>query len=236
MNTKKYAFFVEGYTEQAFLKKILNYVFGEMNINIDIKEIKGGSTIKISFTQIETSNTNNEANFYILIYNCGGDGSIRSYIEDRRETLVKAGFSKIIGIRDVYPSVSRDEIHTLKYGLNYKLSQKEIPILFILSIMEIEAWILAENNHYEVIDSNLTLEYIQNNFGFNPKNHNTELIDEPANMIKNIYKSVGKSYDKNKMDIDEVINSLDFCNLYYSVNNRISSLKELTDELEALLE
>jgi hypothetical protein len=236
MELKKIAFFVEGYTEQEFLKKLLIEVFGSKKISVEINEIKGGSKVKISYTTIETPTISENTQYYILIYNCGGDSSIKSYILDRRISLKNSGYKKIIGLRDVYPDFKRNEIHKLLYGLNFRIPQNEIPIIFILSVMEIESWFIAEDKHFPIIDSNLSNSSINSVFGFNPSNHNTELIDEPSVTLKAIYKSVGKTYKKEKEYIDRTILALDYSNLYFNVNTRISSFKQLTDEINLLFE
>ena len=115
---KKIAFFVEGLTEQLFIEKLLSEVFDNKKIAIEVKKIRGGTKIPISITAISTPTVSQNTNYYILIYDCGGDSNIRSYIQDRRENLIKSGYKKVIGIRDVYPDFSRNEIHKLLYGLN----------------------------------------------------------------------------------------------------------------------
>ncbi|MGV8830295.1 MAG: DUF4276 family protein [Breznakibacter sp.] len=236
MKLIKTAFFVEGYTEQEFLKRLLVEIFGNKEIGIQIEEIKGGSKVGISFTKLETPALTDDVKYYVLIYNCGGDGAIKSYMLDRRSSLINAGFRKIVGLRDVYPDFKRDEIQKLIKGLYFQLPQKDIPISFILSTMEVESWFLAECNHFQNIDKSLTSDRIEQAFGFNPIVYNTELIDEPANTLKAIYKTVGKTYKKEKEIISRTIESLDYGNLYLSVNARIPSFKQLTDEIESIFE
>lgn len=235
MELKKIAFFVEGYTEQEFVKKLLNEVFGKKNIQIEIKEVKGGSRSTVSVTTLESPDENEEAKYYVLIYNCNGDGSIKSYILDQRTGLINAGYKKIVGLRDVYP-IDRADIHKLITGLKFKVPQKEIPISFVLSVMEVEAWFLSDENHYEQIDTNLTSQHVIDNFGFNPEEYNTELIDEPAKMLHDIYQSVGKAYSKNQKSIDRTIRSLDCGNIYLAVQHRINSLNELVQEIEQMFD
>lgn len=228
---KRYAFFVEGLTEQLFLEKLLTEIFGRNNIIIETKKIRGGSKIPTSITTISTPIVCNNKGYYILIYDCGGDTSIRSYIEDQRNSLLQSGYIKIFGIRDVYPEFIRSEIQQLEYGLYFKLPQKDLPTKFILSVMEIEAWFLAEENHYATIDPKLTTEFIKNNYHFDPSNFNTELRDEPANDLDNIYQLVGKRYKKEGHLIARTINSLDYENIYLFVNTRIKHLNELITEI-----
>lgn len=63
--------------------------------------------------------------------------------------------------------------------------------------------VLGEENHYKIIDANLTLESIYSRFGFSPDNYNTELIDHPAQMLNDIYGLVGKSYGKKQNQLKE---------------------------------
>lgn len=230
---KKYAFFVEGYTERLFLEKLLTEIFGSNNIKIETKKISGGRRIPIAITTLSTSYNSGKKDYYVLIYDCGGDSSIRSYIGDQRASLIKTGYIKIFGIRDVYPDFDRSEINKLLNGLYSKLPQKDLPTKFILSTMEIEAWFLAEENHYATIDSKLTIDYIKNNYCFDPSIYNTELRDEPTNDLIKIYQLVGKSYTKTKSYIDRTINSLDYDNVYLNVRNRVKALNELVTEIDS---
>lgn len=228
---KRIAFFVEGLTEQLFIEKLLNEIFDQKKIAIEVKKIKGGKRIPIALTTISTPIISQTTNYYILIYDCGGDGNIRSYIMDQRAGLLKAGYSKIIGIRDVYPDFSRSDIHKLQYGLNFKLPQKDLQTKFILSIMEIESWFLADENHYPNINSVLTRDFISQNSGFDPSTYNTQLFNEPANKLNEVYNLVGDSYVKENSVITRTVESLDYANLYFEVHKRISSFKELIDEI-----
>jgi hypothetical protein len=237
MSYKKIAFFVEGYTEQQFVKKLLVEIFGQKKIAIEIKQIKGGSKIATSYTSIETpeiKDGDNDLKYYVLIYNCGGDSSIKSYILDNRKNLIESGYSKVIGLRDIYPDFNRDEVSRLQKGLNYQLPQKDLPIVFVLSIMEIESWFLAENLHYSKIDNKLTDSYLKATFGFDSENTNTEDIDEPANFLKEIYTSVGKTYKKEKSHIDRTIDQLDYSNIYFNIRNKNISLNSLITEFEEI--
>lgn len=225
------AFFVEGLTEQMFLEKLLLEVFGKKNIAVDVKKIKGGSSIPITISEISSSDVSEVTRYYVLIYDCGGDSNVKSYILDQRKNLLKAGYLKIIGIRDVYPDFERKEIHALRYGLKKNVPQKELPIKFILSVMEIEAWFLAEQNHYKEVDISLTLEHIEKEIGFNPSNFNTELRNTPAVDLNSIYELAGKKYEKEKNSLKITIDALDYGNIYFDVHTRIASLRELIDEI-----
>jgi hypothetical protein len=232
---KKVAFFVEGFTEQLFIENLLLEVFGNKKIAIEIKSISGGSRTPIKITSIATPSAQPGVGYYILIYNCGGENSIRSYISDQRKSLIKSGYSKIIGIRDVYPNFTHAEIPLLRYGLYFKLPQKAIPIVFVLGIMEIEAWFVAEETHYQRIDRALTVEFITKNYLFNPSTYNSELLNNPAIDLHNIYCLAGRSYKKKKKaQIRRTITNLDYLNVYFNVKDRIPSLNLLIAEIDQI--
>jgi len=233
---KKIAFFVEGLTEQYFIENLLKEVFNQNKLAIQVKKIKGGSKIPITITEISSPTLTDLIEYYVLIFDCGGESTVKSYILDQRESLIKSGYSKIVGILDVFPNFSRTEIHDLRYGLNYKVPQKEVSIKFVISIMEIEAWFLAEEIHFSKINALLTADYIEKNYGFNPSTYNTELRDEPANDLNNIYQLVGECYSKNKISISKTVEALDYSNVYFKIPSRITSLKELITEIDEIFE
>jgi len=63
------------------------------------------------------------------------------------DNLSKKDYSLIIGLRDVHP-ISRADIGKLEAGLPRFVKTKPIPVEFILSVMEVEAWFLAEHSHF----------------------------------------------------------------------------------------
>jgi hypothetical protein len=235
MSYIKIAFFVEGYTEQQFVRNILIEIFGIKKIAIEIQEVKGGKKVSVSYTKITSASELDSTKYFVLIYNCNGDSSIKSYILEQRSSLIKAGYSKVIGLRDVYPDITREQISRLRDGLKYGVPQKDLQISFVLSIMEIEAWFLSEEFHFSKINVKLTFEHLWEKFEFDPRTQNTENIDEAANLLKAIYASVGMTYKKEKAYIDRTINKLDFGNIYLEVRNRNTSLNELISEFESVL-
>ena len=140
---KKIAFFVEGLTEQTFVSKLLTELFGTKNICITNCKIIGGSKSKQRILVINSESKTCSTKYFVMIYDCSGDGAIKSNILERRESLVSSGFTKIFGLRDIYPEFSKAEIPKLKKYLYFRVPQKDISISFILSIMEIESWFIA---------------------------------------------------------------------------------------------
>jgi len=228
----KIAFFVEGLTEQIFVEKLLIEILGHNNLSIQKRKITGGRKTPISIVQIGSPQLNSSASYYFAIYDCSGDSSIPSYIRATRSNLIKNKFKKVFGILDVRPKYKRNEIEKLKTGLYYNLPQKTLKTKFILSIMEIEAWFLAEENHFKKIDISLTSELIINKFGYDLSTYNTELFDEPACLLNSIYSLVGKRYTKKSSRISRTVESLDYANLYINVRGRNKSFSNLLEELE----
>lgn len=235
MSYKKIAFFVEGYTEQEFVKKLLLAIFEEKKIAISIRKMKGGGKSPISLTFLQSDEPTEDTFYYILIYDCGGESTVKSYVLDQRQSLLSAGYLKVIGLRDVYPEFGRGDIFKLQQFLYYKVSQKDLPIKFVLGVMEVESWFLAEENHFLKINAILDEPYLKANFNLEPSKDDTELIDEPANFLDSIYQSVGTSYEKNKASIDRTIDALNYVNIYFNVRERNSSLNELINEFEEVL-
>lgn len=233
MALRKIAFFVEGYTEQQFIKKLLEELFDQRKIAIEIKSIRGGNRVATSYSTILSADKTDQTQFYILIYNCNGDNAIKSNILEQRLNLIEAGYCKIVGLRDVYP-ISKSDIFKLRSGLTYGIPQKDLPISFVLSVMEIEGWFLAEETHFQKINNLLTVDVIRRDFGIDLSSANTEDILEAAILLKRIYQTVGMSYRKEASSIDRTINALDFTNIYLNVRSRNKSLDTIITECELL--
>lgn len=232
---KKLAFFVEGYTEQIMIARYIKEVFSPTTIAISSIKIKGGTSVPISFTTICADSITEKTKFYIMVYNCGGESNIKSYIEKHKRTLIKQGFSKIVGVRDVYPNVQRSDIHKLRRGLYYKMPQADIRTDFVLNIMEIEAWFLSDHSHFEKINPGLSSGLIKSSLNLDLQNENMELRDSPACDLKACYELVGESYTKDPEVIKRTVNSIDCVELYHMHMLKLSGLKQLHKELEEFL-
>jgi hypothetical protein len=232
---KKVAFFVEGISEQIFVEKLLVEIFGRHKISIETIKISGGKNSPIKKAKYPFNNSGNNSDYFAVIYDCGGDSTVKSYILEERESLIKANYLKIIGLLDVYPRM-REDILKFKRGLNYGTPTKDIEIAYVLSIMEIESWFLAEYSHFEKIDSLLTIPLIVSKLGFNPQNDNMELRDCPAIDLRSCYELVGKGYNKSKLDINRTVQALDFSVLYLVQKNKMASLNELITTIESAFE
>ena len=229
----KIAFFVEGQTEMLFLEKLLAEIFGQKKIAVETQRTKGGKSCAKTVVKIKSPTIDGSTKYYALISDCGSDSRVASEVADNRESMIKAGFSKIIGIRDVFPRTIEELPEVRKY-LYHRIPQKDIAIRHILGIMEIESWFLAEHTHFEKIDPALSVNLIEKNLGFNPEADNMELRANPAKDLTNCYRLVSKTYNKKERNAKRTIELLDYSLLYFVLPMKVSSLSELISEIEEM--
>jgi hypothetical protein len=232
---KKIAFFVEGQTERIFISELLNQLFSEHKKVIRTHEMR-----KLYHNIIiENFVTDEPKEYFIVIYDCGTDDKVKSDILDNYQKLHKSGFNYIIGLQDFFNpkrQKMRITVQQLKKGLNLGLKQI-IPTEIFLAVQEIEAWIIAEEKHYEAILSGLPIDNINAIAGINIQTGNSEKIPHPALVLDRIYRAGGRmsGYSKNEYVVKEIISKLDFTNLYLNVRNRNNSLNELLTCLDGLI-
>lgn len=229
----KLAFFVEGYTETVLLKKIFLFIYGIDNLSFALFKLRGGNKIPIRVElneRYEPANNNPKYTFHV--YDCGGFNSIKSMISHQRSSLWKNSFSKIIGIRDVHPS-ERAEIPKLRRDLPFRVPQIPIPTVFILCVMETEAWFIADYQHFLKISNLLTIEFIKSKTGLNLENIDFESIDCPSQKLNEIYGHAGESYQKELFGcIDRTLDTLDLFNLCCVLPEKIPNLREFISQIE----
>lgn len=142
------AVFVEGYTEVAFVKRMIDEIAGQDRVLIEHREIRGGGRTRRTMKLRKASGPNIGQEYYVLLLDCGGDELVKTRIIEEHANLTKKGYSRVIGIRDVRPSFSHYDIPKLEAWLPKYIKTLLAPVTFILSIMEIEAWFLAEATHF----------------------------------------------------------------------------------------
>lgn len=239
---KKIAIFVEGQTEQFFINKLLTEIAGLKNIAIKLKKFKGtGKPTEaiVPKKQIQPINPK----YSVLIYDCGGDESVKSRIIEEYQKLVIDGYLEVIGIRDLFPLTNLQKLENrLANGLLIAGARKE-PALphkasIIIAVHEIEAWFLSEYNHFQCIDVQLTESFITSNqvtLGFNPYRDDMTLRVQPSQDLKNIYQLVGKTYNKKKNNVEITVDCLDYSNFYLELRHKIIKLNELISKIDAFL-
>jgi hypothetical protein len=102
--------------------------------------------------------------------------------------------------------------------------------------MEIEAWFLAEYTHFLHIHPDLTIDRIQQNFGFNPNTDDMQLRAHPSKDLEDIYFLEYVYYDKSRECIERIVNFLGFDILIDRITLRINDLKILVDTIQSFFQ
>ena len=233
---RKLAIFVEGLTEQILVRQMLQTVLGQNRIAIQTVKITGGHNVRMSFTVMRAAHVERQTDYYIMVYDCGGETNVKGYLMAHRDKLVSSGYSMIIGLRDAYPNFRRDEVPRLMKGLNYRLPQKRAFTHIYLALMETEAWFLGEYRHLKKVSGKLTPEYIQKRLGFNPRTENMEDRDHPSRDIKAVYQLVGHDYTKKRDKLNSVVRKLDFYHFTHGLADKMPSLGVFVVALEGFFQ
>ena len=234
---RRLAIFVEGYTELLFVDRLICEIAEIKHVAIQHRQIRGGganSGVPKKFIELQAPVLTPNHSLYFLIVDCGGEDQVRQRIQEEHEKLTTKGYERVIGLRDVYPNFTHAQIPTLKRGLRYGIKTSLTPVQFILSVMELEAWFLAEYSHFQHVDATLTVDVIRSQLGFDPENDDMTRRLSPANDLIDAYNLIGSAYKKG--DPKATLDKLDYAHLYAVLPSRIPELKELIDAIDAFIE
>jgi hypothetical protein len=229
----KMAVFVEGYTEVVFVDRLIEEIASARAVRIEWRRISGGTSCLRTNHQLKAAGPHAGQTHFVVIHDCGGDDAVKSRMLEEYKQLADAGYVKIICIRDVFPRFTRAEIPALEAGLPKYVKQKPIVVDFILSIMEVEAWFLAECRHYAKIDPGITVPAIRASLGFDPEQDDMQLRPEPADDLTRCYALGGKKYDK--YNASQTVDALSFEDLYLKLTAKFPYLQRLVHVIEAFL-
>ena len=233
---RRLAIFVEGYTELLFVDRLIQEIAEKSKIAIQHRKIRGGgkkSGLSKRIVELQTPVTSSQQSLYFLIVDCGGESLVAQRIREEHESLTSSGYEKILGLRDVFPTFSHADIPKLKQGLRYGVKTSLTPVQFILSVMELEAWFLAEHNHFLQIDPMLTAEMIRSHLGFDPAADDMTTRLTPARDLVSAYNIASKIYTKGDAKI--TVDKLDYEHLYTVLRERIPELRELLDAIDSFI-
>lgn len=228
------AVFVEGYTEVLFVEKLIEEIAGQNKVRIEHKTIRGGSTTRRTMKLIKAARPSSGEKYYVLIFDCGGDEQVKTRILEEHENLTKTGYSRLIGIRDVRPQFVHNDIPKLEAGLTKYIKTSLAPVTFILAIMEIEAWFLAEASHFPRIEPSITVSEIKAKLGFDPENDDLAQRSYPAEDLNACYAIGGRSYLKRQSKV--TVDALDFALIYTALRGKIQYLDRLSSAIDTFLE
>lgn len=228
---RQIAIFVEGQTELHFVHKLVTEIAGHGKARVDLWIHRGGALSKLR----SEGPPEDVADVLVMIVNCGGDGSVKSCILERREMLASKGFSVIMGLQDLFPK-NLEEKERFEVGLSKGLDFAGQSIKIFLAIAEVEAWFLSESTHFERLDPALSLERIRTEIGFDPDRTSVETdIPHPTTQLKQIYGLVGRPYRKREAETHSLISHLDFDEIYTTVRAASSSLDAFIAGLEVAI-
>jgi hypothetical protein len=239
---KKVAVFVEGQGEQIFVRDLLFYLFDPTKFSFEC--------LRLCDKQLEDvpySYGSEDAEVYFQIVNVQGDTGVLQTIRRREKGLLAAGYSKIIGLRDMYSKAYRelsagkiDEavIQQFIEGANKSvvvMSQPE-KIHLHFAIMELEAWWLCMYTLLEKIDSQLTVEFIAQQLGYDLSTLDAETaFFHPVATLNEILSLVGGRYEKHFAEVESIMSKMtfdDICEVLMAENPpRCNSFKRFCEDL-----
>jgi hypothetical protein len=232
VSTKKLAIFVEGQTEQIFLKTLIEEIAGKKKIHVEAATYRTATLAKLQLTKKRMFRSDLE--YFVLLMNCQNDERVKSVVLEQRTSLERSGYSLILGLRDLYPRALSD-IAAVKRNIAYRLPTAGIPTHILLAVAEVEAWFLQDYTHYARIDPALDPGTFKGKFGFDPLIDSAEVVPWPSNLLHRIYQSVGKAYRKSRNHVERTVQVLDYAEMYVRFPSRLPHLGELIGHVDAFL-
>lgn len=230
---KKIAFFVEGQTEELFVIKLLEEMAGPHNVTIAQRTLVHGH--RRTWIEIRAAAGSNGHDLFALVYDCKGETQVAAKIKEEYPHLVAAGYHGIVGMRDVYPSFLLADVPRLRRELGYEIKTSPVTVQFVLGIMEIEAWFLAEHTHFARISPILTHDAIVRGAGFDPSVGDMQFRPTPADDLHVIYRIAGLAYHKEREQVERTLNALDFARLVLQLAVAIPDLHGLVGTIDRFL-
>lgn len=211
MNKRKVVIFVEGQTEQQFLRDVLLqwYEFDADHLGIQCHKLHSTSEFSVPFDY----GTMDSETFYRIV-DTSGEGNVLPAIRKNAERYASLGYEAVIGLRDMfcdaYHSAAQNrKIHSDINEKMIRLTSEQLPkgfdICYIrFAIMEIETWMLSMPELLLRIDSRLTAEYILCELGVDLNADLEKTLYHPAQTMKDVLKLVGREYNKHTAETSAV--------------------------------
>ena len=207
MNSRKLAVFVEGQTEQVFVREFLKQWYG---YDVNVVGFDCYNLFAKEFCDAEYKYGSEDSDNYFMIVNVGNDNSVLSSIIGRLKFLRNKGFQLVVGLRDMYSSQYIKDAQ--KHEIVDEVSQQHVE-----SVKEVLRDI--EDGVFERLDSRLTQDFVSQNLNISLDDDPEKTVFHPAAELGKMYALVGKQYDKHKSDISSIMSLItkdDFLRLIYS--------------------
>lgn len=231
---KRLAIFVEGQTERLFVEKLLTEITTANRLHIESRIAFGGATTNRVFLSISRTSAPSTADLFILLIDSRGDSSVVSDIRDQYSALSAAGYSAILGLRDIFPRPVTDTPAIRAATAAVLADRTLIPVHICFALVESEIWFIADYAHFQRSDASLTLANIKMRLGWDPSTDDLTLRTHPSCDLKEIYRLVGKSYSKKERQVLRILSHIDFGFLRANAH-RTPDLKLLYDHLDTFV-
>lgn len=240
---KKMAIFLEGQTEQIFVERLLETMSQRDDIVIEKRRGYGGKKTGRHFITLKSAKSPKVDDFFILLVDCSNDGRVLSDIREQYHSLIKQGYSKILGLRDVYPR-KVEELHRLKSMTGILLPKSPIRCRIVFAMLEIETWFIAEYTHFRRIHPSLTRDLIEEELGIDPRSPDIETIlrpekdslkTSPAGDLNRLYHLVGKGYKKSRHQVNQIVANLDYNFILETLPQHIQGLRIFLNHISSFL-
>jgi hypothetical protein len=232
----KMAMFFEGRTELEFASMLIQEIASHKAVTIETRRLKGAATRQRSstlITTIQTDKSGRPSTHFFILFNCMGESAVKSRMLAEYPSLEKSGYTDIVCQRDVAPSIPHSDIERFEKGLRFRVPTKPISVTFVLSVMEIEAWFLAEHTHFPRIDPAITVPAIVAGLGFDPSTDDLQTRPSPAEDLNKCYGLGGTTYEKEQSQ--RTINAIDPVSTYFEVTKRFPHLATMCDVISRFL-
>lgn len=237
---RKVAIFTEGQGELIFVRNLLPKIIGYEHLSFECFDLRSDKFFSVPYKVGSVDS----AKIHFLIINVGNDEKVLSAIAERETRLVKQGYDKIIGLRDMYSKAYRKRANTVNQQIIEDFVQAHNTtiqrlnnadrIQLFFAIMELEAWFLSMYNLFKKLDPALTCVYIEEQMGFNLATVNSEKeFFHPTNVLASILNLVGMRYDKSSDQMESITTRIDQADIDDAVENgRCNSLARFYSALE----
>lgn len=230
----KCAIFVEGQSEQIFVRELLlrRYCWDARNIAVRCYKLQSEV-----FETAEYDFGDDDAEHFYQIVDVGNDNKVLSAMTKRAPKMNESGFTQIVGLRDMYCRVYREmSPHCVSRELNEEFINNANELIrdmnlsettrLHFAIMEVETWMLAllEKWKGNISDEDIALYF--------DSQAELENIFHPAAVMKNITEKTGEPYEKHKTQVNSIMSNIewqDFQDLYDS--NRCPSFNRFMDDI-----
>lgn len=223
----KVAIFLEGQTEVEFVRHFIEAICGRRAVTYSFSKQVGG---RIEHVEIQHAD---DAVVFVMLVNCQNDDQVKTQIKEQYDSLVRAGYTKIIGLRDVYP-LKFSDVDKIERHLQTGVPKGKVDATMYLAVMEVESWFLDEITHFQRIDQQLTEASVVS-AGYDIVNLRGKDWEHPAETLDAIYKLAGKRYRKKLRYIKRTVGALCANELYVSVRGRSESFDRFVTGLEDAL-